>query len=207
MKLLSSILLVVASCVVQAQRGIVTGPARTLMTQEWKTTPSSPERLFCVTRWGIDNYQTVVILEVQDAFDQQGTPGSITGRCPDPSAHTIHTHPPATCVVTRDNSDYDPKRCSPGGTDAWLCDPSPLDYATLLQLHSPFGAVQCDANAFVFFYAVGFAKNFATALHDSTLYLDAGVTKDSTSPHSRDPRGTGRRAANPPRRTKSRHPL
>jgi hypothetical protein len=140
--------------------GVVMDDARNELAAVWTEDIHQVERAYCVTHWwaavrsprGLadrtsdgttDTVFRVLAIEPGDQTD--ATPNSATFSCP-AGEPELHTHPPATCYADRQD------QCYKGGTDAYSCQPSREDVHTLLERGDAFAIVQCDRNAFVFYY-------------------------------------------------------
>jgi hypothetical protein len=137
--------------------GVVMDGARNQLAAVWTEDVHQVEHAYCVTHWwaavrsprpnGDTTVDTVFrVLAVEPGEQSDATPNSATFSCP-AGEPEIHTHPPATCYADRQD------QCYPGGTDAYSCQPSREDVQTLRERGDAFAIVQCDRNAFVFYYA------------------------------------------------------
>jgi hypothetical protein len=76
----------------------------------------------------------------------RSSPTSVAGRCGgDERTPRLHTHPSSTC------DQLDQTKCVNGGPGAYLCMPSIPDVFSALMLKHPFGAIQCDRHAIIFY--------------------------------------------------------
>jgi hypothetical protein len=140
--------------------GVVMDEARNELAAVWTEDIHQVERAYCVTHWwaavraprrGADRApdsttDTVFrVLAIEPGDQTDATPNSATFTCP-AGEPELHTHPPATCYADRQD------QCYKGGTDAYSCQPSREDVQTLLERGDAFAIVQCDRNAFVFYY-------------------------------------------------------
>ena len=141
--------------------GVVMDGARNQLASVWTEDIHQVERAYCVTHWWaathaprdradstVDTVFRVLAVERGDQTD--ATPNSATFTCP-AGEPELHTHPPATCYADRQD------QCYAGGTDAYSCQPSREDVQTLRDRGDAFAIVQCDRNAFVFYYPSQYA--------------------------------------------------
>jgi hypothetical protein len=177
-------LLTLAPALLDAQQamryGVVMDQARNALAAVWTEDIHQVERAYCVTQWWAatraprhtsDSTTDTVfrVLAIEPGEQTDATPNSATFTCP-PGEPELHTHPPATCYADRQD------QCYQGGTDAYSCQPSREDVRTLLSRRDAFAIVQCDRNAFVFYYP---AQYEAAAQPPPTLA--------ASPPHIRDP--------------------
>lgn len=141
--------------------GVVMDNARNAMAATWTEDIHQVERVYCVTRWwaavprarhtaadsadGREADTVFRVLQVQSLDSVDATPNSASFVCPTGEPE-LHTHPPATCYEDRMD------QCYAGGPDAYSCQPSRADVQTLKSRGDEFAIVQCDRNAFVFYY-------------------------------------------------------
>jgi hypothetical protein len=110
--------------------------------------PQQHERAYCVafTRvsWiGEPTYKVIDIVRPDTVV--MSSPNEIAFVCPpELDGAALHTHPPTTC-------DGDGK-CVLEGELARQCFPSPRDRAMLEKSGDPFGLIQCDRRAVIFFF-------------------------------------------------------
>jgi hypothetical protein len=159
---LASTLLAPSGLGAQVMRyGVVMDNARNAMAGTWTEDIHQVERVYCVTRWwaaapharpiaadSADGRQADTVfrvLQVQALDVVDATPNGATFVCP-AGQPELHTHPPATCYEDRVD------QCYAGGPDAYSCQPSRADVRTLKDRGDEFAIVQCDRNAFVFYY-------------------------------------------------------
>lgn len=109
------------------------------------------ERAYCLG-WQYDIWaheKAYRVTQIMPADSADATPSSISFVCP-PNwvmlRSEVHIHPAQTCI----NGE-----CWDGGPYAWQCLPSDADRAWLNRLSEPFGIVQCDRNALVFYFPLG----------------------------------------------------
>lgn len=136
--------------------GVVVDSPRTVLENLWNdTSATQTERAYCVTqysKYSVLNTDGPTILfrvdEIEEAQIEGATPASIEKIFCGDDRPIIHTHPPASCTV------YSPTamNCTLGGLYAWDCQPSRVDYESLLEHKAEFGVVQCDRHALRFFY-------------------------------------------------------
>jgi hypothetical protein len=160
--------------------GVVMDGARNQLAAVWTEDVHQVERAYCVTHWwaatrtpgrAADSTVDTVfrVLAVEPGEDVDATPNGANFACP-AGEPELHTHPPATCYADRQD------QCYRGGTDAYSCQPSREDVHTLRERGDAFAIVQCDRNAFVFYYP--------------SEYYGAPPTPPPTlavTPHIRDP--------------------
>ena len=164
---LASTLLAPSGLGAQVMRyGVVMDNARNAMAGSWTEDIHQVERVYCVTRWwaAVPRARPVAadsadgraadtvfrVLQVQALDSVEATPNGATFVCP-AGQPELHTHPPATCYEDRAD------QCYAGGPDAYSCQPSRADVRTLRDRGDEFAIVQCDRNAFVFYYPSEFA--------------------------------------------------
>ena len=119
--------------------GVVTHPAADSLALWWDQDRfSGTEHGFCVTRWGIGQWDDPTIgdtiLLVFGAARAPTVAADINHalfRCPDGDP-TVHTHPLLEGVAN--------------------CSPTRMDYQTMALHHEPFALVQCERTAFQFYY-------------------------------------------------------
>lgn len=153
--------------------GIVTGTARAVMERDWSDSVGQVERAYCVERMtilrSIDDtsairngrdtlaldsagehpYLAVIVEQVSRAKVAKATPTQLVDiRCSS-GQPIVHTHAPHTCQPDG--------TCDFGGVNAWQCFPSRVDYETLMREEMPFGVIQCDRRAFMFYWRRYFA--------------------------------------------------
>lgn len=153
---------VVSDSAVTMFYGMVTNPAREYMEQHWTDSTYQVEHGYCATKVRYYRNQTAdsaegadllaVILDVapaetHDANDHQGI-FSCPGNQP-----LVHTHPPITCQQLVASNQETALSCERGGYNAYECEPSRQDYQALQQARLPFGVIQCDRHAFVFYWS------------------------------------------------------
>jgi hypothetical protein len=133
--------------------GVVVGQARDQMEHDWSDTVPQVEHGYCVTGWRTDTvYEdgepTVMyaVTAVVPADSQIGTPVSITYMCAT-TEPTVHSHPPQTCTDSKDL-----RTCTYAGVLAFQCQPSRVDYQSLVAGHTNFALVQCGRTQFRFYY-------------------------------------------------------
>jgi hypothetical protein len=138
--------------------GVLMDAPRKMLDSLWSVDPNQVERGFCVgavsygSNWEYDMWGRKIgrdivarVWSVFPAKVSEATPDGIENLdCPDGNQH-IHTHPPTTC-------DHDNKNCVYGGMNAWQCQASRTDYMTLIRKGHRFGIIQCDRNAFRFYW-------------------------------------------------------
>lgn len=129
------------------------------------------ERAFCVVDWSFGVYHVSRSEPVQDdtvfrvfkltpAEVSNATPVSAEFDCPD-GVPELHIHTPTTCMGD------DASTCRLGGLNAYSCQPSRGDYEKLVRRHDPFGVIQCDKRAFVFYYPSEYGPPDAATLANS----------------------------------------
>jgi hypothetical protein len=154
----------------QAMRyGVVMDGARQQLAALWSDDVHQVERAYCVTHWWASarTGDTVFrVLAVEPGDVTEATPNGATFTCPTGEPE-LHTHPPATCYGDRQD------QCFPGGPDAYSCQPSREDVETLRTRGDAFAIVQCDRNAFIFYYRA--------------QYTDPPPPAIAATPHIRDP--------------------
>lgn len=151
--------------------GTVVEPARTTLMRAWNDSASQIERAYCVTGYEVtrladrsDPTLTNVIVSVRTVEPAPVEGASVGGieavYCN--GAPTVHTHPPVTC----ENRGLDKQavECYYGGPNAFSCQPSRTDYQSLVDEKAPFGVVQCDRRAFVFYYRIHYTLDKADGL-------------------------------------------
>jgi hypothetical protein len=123
----------------------------------WSADANQVERAYCVTAAALyrgtpdsaAGHQLGEVIHlfvtgIKEARVLDAAPDRIRAVSCGPNAFAIlHTHTPTTCIDGK---------CTYGGVGAFQCFPSRTDYLTMLLHRHKFGVVQCDANAFVFFY-------------------------------------------------------
>jgi hypothetical protein len=139
--------------------GVLMDNARNALAAVWTEDIHQVERAYCVTHWWAavraprprtdrtDSTTDTVfrVMAVEPGEETDATPNSASFACP-VGEPELHTHPPATCYADRAD------QCYQGGPDAYSCQPSREDVHTLLVRGDAFAIVQCDRNAFVFYY-------------------------------------------------------
>lgn len=147
--------------------GLVTNPAREYLESKWTDSTYQVEQGYCVDK--AVYYQSpandsegknfmAVILSVLPAKAKMQSYYQGTFTCPK-NMPLIHTHPPITCrqMVAVDLSES--LNCQRGGSNAFQCEPSRKDYEALIQTNLPFGVIQCDRRAFVFYWPHHYREN------------------------------------------------
>jgi hypothetical protein len=139
--------------------GVVMDQARNALAAVWTDDVHQVERAYCVTHWWAavraprtrvdpaDSTTDTVfrVMAIEPGDQTEATPNSAAFSCP-AGEPELHTHPPATCYADRQD------QCYQGGPDAYSCQPSREDVQTLLARGDAFAIVQCDRDAFVFYY-------------------------------------------------------
>jgi hypothetical protein len=189
--------------------GVVMDRLRDGLADRWSEDLHQVERAYCVTQWwaavstrrapvaadtgagraasddaGVDTVFRV--LEVRPADATEATPNGATFACPTGQPE-LHTHPPATCYADRQD------QCYHGGTDAYSCQPSREDVRTLRQRGDEFAIVQCDRNAFVFYYPSQYDTGHPVALSaiPSVFSIAARTHTDAAQTTAAGPAGPG----------------
>lgn len=143
--------------------GAVINPAREVLEASWTDSVESGSKGYCARRVryyhedSVDSYGgkafLALVIEVvpADTANRKMADAGLFS-CPR-YMPLIHTHPPITCrqFMAEDSSQI--LSCAPGGLDAYQCAPSREDYAALIKTGEPFGAIQCDRHAIVFYWA------------------------------------------------------
>lgn len=126
---------------------VIDSGVRKELAKAWDThNPKQAERAYCATyrtdvRWDVPVFRVTRIHRARTALS---TPSFVIYYCEAGEAQ-LHTHPPTTC----DEND----KCQFGGPDAYQCFPSDIDTAALLTPPAaPFGLIQCDKYAVVFYF-------------------------------------------------------
>jgi hypothetical protein len=137
--------------------GVVEDDVRAKLRADWEQqTTQSSERAYCglytreATTLGFTAYRVYAALDAMQA-PVGNDPYTSNFFCPkQANVILIHTHTPTSC--SRVNGALDLSTCHWGGYDAWQCEASTLDMETLVRSGKPFGVLQCDRNALVFYY-------------------------------------------------------
>lgn len=141
--------------------GAITGKARAQLAAAWDdVSPQQVERAYCVSQ---AEYQIVttkskrrLVTILVDSIQKPDTvahadPKQIVYRCP-AGKPTLHIHTPTSCYAGRDGN-VDTSTCVLGGIGAWFCGFSEADLQSFVQSRLLFHVVQCDRNAFVFWWS------------------------------------------------------
>lgn len=145
--------------------GVMEDSARAMLRAAWRNDSAQPERAYCVRRARIvaraissTKVDSIFhVLEVRPAHVDSASPNHVSFACSHGTPE-LHTHTPATCLAD------DPKYCSPGGPEAYSCQPSRDDFEKLVARGDQFAVIQCDRVAFRFYYP---SEYVAPAVHDS----------------------------------------
>lgn len=140
--------------------GTIAEPTRTQLMRAWTDDFRQVERAWCVTGYDTatlpgDDHTTIVTVhsivpaEVHGATNE-GIAQVICGK----GQPTIHTHPPLTCPRVAPDSGVAilKNTCYYGGPNAFSCQASRADYEATVTENTPFGVIQCDRHAFVFYW-------------------------------------------------------
>jgi len=179
--------------------GVVMDQLRDGLAERWSEDVHQVERVYCVTQWwaAVSTHRLPVaadsagdvepaidtvfrVLEAKPADATEATPNGATFTCP-AGQPEMHTHPPATCYANRQD------QCYRGGTDAYSCQPSREDVHTLRERGDAFAIVQCDRNAFVFYYPSQYesGRRLAVSTMPSVFSIAARTHADAaTTPAS-----------------------
>jgi hypothetical protein len=110
--------------------------------------PMQTERAYCVAftrgEWlGEPTYRVIDIVKPDTVL--HATPNEISFVCAaEVDGAALHVHPPTTCDSNG--------KCVLEGELARQCFPSPRDRAMLDKSGDPFGLIQCDRRAVIFFF-------------------------------------------------------
>ncbi len=145
--------------------GVMEDSARAMLRASWRNDSAQAERAYCVRRARIvarvvspTKVDSIFhVLEVRPAHVDAASPNHVSFACHHGTPE-LHTHTPATCLTD------DPKYCSPGGPEAYSCQPSRDDYEKLIDRGDAFAVIQCDRVAFRFYYP---SEYVAPSVHDS----------------------------------------
>lgn len=141
--------------------GMVAGQAREIMQRDWDAqaqNPTAPERMYEVMRdsasaWlsGPNGQDTLIVLFVLEVRPVPAKFAYVLGISPMyvPVNPTIHTHF-AYCDMTPWGPDR--QSCSTSRPETHQCQPSAQDRRTQEYEGHPYDVVQCDRNAWVFYY-------------------------------------------------------
>lgn len=149
--------------------GAVVNPAREVLELAWTDSVEPGSKGYCARRVkyyyqdsadstdGKDFLALVIEVIPADTADRNLADAGLF-YCPR-HMPLIHTHPPITCreFMAEDSSQI--LSCEPGGLDAYQCAPSREDYEALAKTEEPFGAVQCDRHAIVFYWPQQFRSD------------------------------------------------
>ena len=138
--------------------GVLMDAPRRMLDSLWSEDPNQVERGYCVgvvsfnSNWAYDDDDvklgreiTARVWSVYPARTAGMTPSGIDSLSCEPGDEHLHTHPPSTC----NDEDRD---CVHGGMNAWQCQASRTDYITLVRKRHRFAIIQCDRNAFRFYW-------------------------------------------------------
>jgi hypothetical protein len=130
---------------------IVADSVRAFLALEWDKHASNPyqvERVYCV---GFKSFRHKVtgtwLFEVNAIRPAKVTYASQRRVYYKPCGETetvIHIHTNTTCITDQE--------CEMGGVEAWNCEESDIDKATLAKSDAPFAGVQCSREAVAIFY-------------------------------------------------------
>jgi hypothetical protein len=123
---------------------------RNRLAQDWDAHENDHpilERAYCL-RWRYEYWGGELVYRVISATPATilaATTHSVTLECaPGNDVAELHTHPPQTCAIIG-------SVCWKGGELAYQCMPSDADIAWMQREKQPFGAIQCDRNAVIFY--------------------------------------------------------
>jgi len=137
--------------------GVLADAPRRMLDSLWSTDPNQVERGYCVgvvsynSNWAYEDNEklgreiTARVWSIYPARVDDARPSSVGLLTCDEGDPQLHTHPPTTC-------DDDDTNCVKGGVNAWQCQASRTDYMTLIRKRHRFAIVQCDRNAFRFYW-------------------------------------------------------
>src|SRR5215210_5191837 len=133
--------------------GVMEDSVRAALARQWSDDSAQVERAYCIARARIvvhpvspsalDSIFRVTAVRPADAHE--AGLNHMEFECPRGTPE-LHTHTPATCVGE------DARWCVAGGPLAYSCQPSREDLEKLARRGDQFGIVQCDRNAFRFYY-------------------------------------------------------
>lgn len=153
--------------------GMLANPAREYLESKWTDSTYQVEQGYCVDK--AIYYQSqqsdsqgrnylVMVLNVLPALARKQSYYEGTFTCPK-NMPLVHTHPPITCRQLQSADLSQTLSCERGGPNAFQCEPSRKDYMSLLQTGLPFGVIQCDRRAFVFYWPHQYRENDFGAKH------------------------------------------
>jgi hypothetical protein len=144
---------------ITVQYGVIEENVRRQLDSAWSDKPAQVERAYCM---GVVSYSVVWAYRDQKRLGREVFarvisiyPAKVSGatqyslanvECENDDPY-IHTHPPSTCRY-----DNVPESCSYGGDQAWQCQPSRVDYESLIRRKHKFHVIQCDRHAFRFYW-------------------------------------------------------
>lgn len=152
--------------------GTIAEPARTQLMRAWTDAADQVERAYCVTSYsktllpGQDSVYIVTVTGIEPAKVTGATNEGIERvNCGEPAKPVIHTHPPLTCTKIGPSVDKLHNVCYYGGPNAFSCQPSRVDYQSLVAEKTYFGVIQCDRRAFVFYWRVHYTLDKRDAMY------------------------------------------
>jgi hypothetical protein len=129
---------------------IVTDSVRQFLVSEWDRVSGNAyqdERAYCVgykvynhKEWGTWLFE---ITSIRPAEVTKAGQRFVFYKPCGKTETVIHTHTNTTCVANL---------CTLGGIEAWNCEESDIDKASLVRSGQPFAGVQCSREAVAFFY-------------------------------------------------------
>lgn len=109
------------------------------------------ERGYCVAYVGHtlpDGRMGYVVNGIIPAHTDHPSPIAVNIGCPPvPDIAVLHVHTPTTCERAANGTLTG--KCELGGWEAYHCQPSPTDVASVVANKHPFALIQCDRNAII----------------------------------------------------------